>query len=144
MSTQAMKNTTSAFLLFASLCSAAAHAEPKDYSCEVVKNTVEHSLDVTLDGDRLTEWTYAAATPGGDNSTTCLVDSAHGKETDSPSLQSYITPAGEITVTKKGKSFVFDFSHLRITDVCGQSSAMAKHITITPGAKRCTNVANAT
>ena len=139
-----MKKTYATAVLLASLCCSAAHAEHPKYKCSAVKNTVSHSLDVSVDGAKLSEWSYLAATPAGDSSNTCSITSADGTETDSLGVQSYATPAGTVMVTKKGASFVFDFSKLRITDVCGQSSAMAKHITITPGSKRCTNVANAT
>lgn len=93
----------------------------------------------------MTEWSYLAATPAGDSSLTCSLDSTDGKEASSAAgVKAYETDAGNVTVTKRGKSFVFDFSKIRITDACGQSSAMAKHITIMPGSKHCTNVANAT
>jgi hypothetical protein len=130
--------------LLLNIC-AVAHATPSKFRCSAVKNTVQHSLDIKVDGDRLTEWSYFAATPAGDSSLTCSLDSTDRKQTSaSAGIQTYVTDAGNVTVTKKGKSFVFDFSKTRITEVCGQSSAMAKHITITPGSKRCTNVANAT
>lgn len=134
-----------AIAVLASCVSTIAQAKPVTYSCSATKNTVEHSLDISVDGDKVSDWSYFAATPAGDSSLTCSLDSTDGKESGSTAgVQRYITDSGNVTVTKEGKSFVFDFSKVRITDVCGQSSAMAKHLTITPGSKRCTNVANAT
>ncbi|WP_321952119.1 hypothetical protein [Paraburkholderia bannensis] len=144
MSKNNVKRAVAATAALLNIC-AVAHATPSKLRCSAVKNTVHHSLDVSVDGEKLTDWSYFAATPAGDSSLTCSLDSADGKETSaSAGVQTYVTDAGNVTVTKKGKSFVFDFSKTRITDVCGQSSAMAKHITITPGSKHCTNVANAT
>ncbi|WP_321893978.1 hypothetical protein [Paraburkholderia tropica] len=139
-----MKNIVAAATLISSVYSVA-HAEPSTFRCSAVQNTVHHDLDIEVDRDKLTEWSYLAATPAGDSSLTCSLDSTDGKEGSSAvGVQNYATDAGDVIVTKRGKSFVFDFSKIRITDACGQSSAMAKHITITPGSKHCTNVANAT
>lgn len=139
-----MKKAATTAVILVSLFCATAQAEQQSYRCSATKNTVNHILHIKIDGDKLGAWTYIAATPGGDSSTTCSVASTDGRETDSVGVQSYSTSAGKVTVTKTGDSFVFDFSSLEMSQVCGQSSAMAKHITITPGSKRCTNVANAT
>ncbi len=144
MSKHNVMRVAAATALLLNIC-AVAHATPSKFRCSALKNTVQHSLDVSVDGDKLSKWSYFAATPAGDSSLTCSLDSTDGKETSaSAGVQTYVTDAGNVTVTREGKSFVFDFSKTRITDVCGQSSAMAKHITITLGSKRCTNVANAT
>ncbi len=144
MSKHNVMRVAAATALLLNIC-AVAHATPSKFRCSAVKNTVHHSLDVSVNGEKLTDWSYFAATPAGDSSLTCSLDSTDGKETSAQAgVQTYVTDAGNVTVTRKGKSFVFDFSKTRITDVCGQSSAMAKHITITPGSKRCTDVANAT
>jgi hypothetical protein len=42
-----------------------------------------------------------------------------------------------VFVSRNGKQFTFDFSKISISDFCGQSSTIAKRLTITLGVKRC-------
>jgi hypothetical protein len=106
MNEPTMRNIV-AIAILASSVSAVAQTKPVAYSCSATRNTVSHSLDIKVDGDRLSDWSYLAATPAGDSSLTCSLDSTDGKETGSAAgVQTYVTDSGNVTVTKQGKSFV--------------------------------------
>ncbi|MEX3917507.1 hypothetical protein AB4Y43_14905 [Paraburkholderia sp. BR10872] len=118
-------------------------AKPVKYRCTADRNIVSHYLHVTVDDEKVSEFSYTAGTPAEESINSCSVDSNVATVSDTaPGVQSFSTSAGEILVTRKGKKFVFDFSKLKVTDLCGQSSTIAKHIAITPGSHRCSDVVN--
>ena len=146
MTRNQIRKTVSTFALVVPAFACAvgtSQAEPVKYRCTADRNTVSHYLHVTVDDEKVSKFSYTAGTPAEGSVNSCSVGSNGATVSDTaPGVQSFSTSAGEILVTKKGKKFVFDLSKLKVTDLCGQSSTIAKHIAITPGSHRCSDVVN--
>jgi len=119
-------------------------AQAETFSCEGDKNTVDHFMEVTTQDGMVSEFDYSSSTPVSGSVNNCSIDSGGAKVTQlSDGVQSFALPDDDtVLVSKKGKQFVFDFSKLSFSHFCGASSTFAKHLTITPGVKRCSDIDN--
>jgi hypothetical protein len=101
-------------------------------------------MEVTLQDGKISKFDYSSSTPVSGSVNNCSVDS-NGAKVSEPTVgvQALALPGSDmVPVSKKGKQFVSDFSKVDINAFCGQSSTMAQHLTITPGAKRCSDIDN--
>ncbi|MGF6244198.1 MULTISPECIES: hypothetical protein [Paraburkholderia] len=119
-------------------------AQAETFSCHATRNTVDHFMEVTIQNGTISTFDYSSSTPVAGSVNNCLVASNGAKVTQSSNgAQVFALPNDDtVTVSKKGKQFVFDFSKVSLSDFCGQSSTMATHLTITPGVKRCSGIDN--
>jgi hypothetical protein len=98
---------------------------------------------VTKDG-KVEKFDYSSSTPVSGSVNNCSIDSSGALVTDLPNGgRAFALPGNDVvTVVKVGKQFEFDFSKISIGDFCGQSSTIARHLTIIPGIKRCSTIDN--
>jgi hypothetical protein len=139
-----LKTTLSLSCSAALLACTVSIAQAETFSCTADKNTVSHFMEVTVQDGKISKFDYSSSTPVSGSVNNCSVDSNGAKVSQlSAGVQSFaLTDGDTVLVSSKGKRFIFDFSKVDITDFCGQSSTMAQHLTITSGAKRCSDIDN--
>ena len=118
--------------------------QAETFSCEGDKDTVGHFMEVTAQDGMVSKFDYFSSTPVYGAVNNCSVDSGGAKVSLlSDGVQSFALPDDDtVIVSKKDQQFVFDFSKLSVSHFCGSSSTIAKHLTITPGVKRCSDIDN--
>ena len=140
-----MKKKYLLFLIGASLWACSAPVTfAETYSCAGDKDSVGHFIQmVTKDGE-VEKFDYSSSTPVSGSVNNCSIDSNGAKVIDLPDGGRAFALSDDdvVVVIKSGNQFKFDFSKISIGDFCGQSSTVAKHLTIIPGIKRCSGIDN--
>ena len=114
------------------------------YSCAGNKNAVAHFVQMVTKDGKVEKSNYSSSTPVSGSVNNCSVDSNVATVTDLPNGErDFALPGNDVVVVvKSGNQFKFDFSKILVGDFCGQSSTMARHLTIAPGHKRCSAIDN--
>ena len=114
------------------------------YSCAGKKNAVAHFVQMVTKDGKVEKFNYSSSTPVSGSVNNCSIDSNGAMVTDLLNGErAFVLPGSEVVVVvKSGNQFKFDFSKISVGDFCGQSSTMARHLTITPGINRCSAIDN--
>lgn len=103
-----------------------------------------HFIKVDTKDGKVEGFDYSSSTPVAGSVSNCSVDSNGAVVTDLPDGErAFALPGNDVVVVVKYRNqFRFDFSEISIDDFCGQSSTIARHLTITPGIRRCSDIDN--
>jgi len=114
------------------------------YSCAGDRDTVRHFIEVTTKNGKVEKFDYSSSTPVSGSVNNCSIDSNGAKVSDLPHGGRAFSLSDDdvVVVVKSGNQFKFDFSRIFVGDFCGQSSTIARHLTITPGIRRCSAIDN--
>lgn len=114
------------------------------YTCTGDEDTVGHFIKVVTKDGKVEKFDYSSSTLVSGSVNNCSVDSNGATATDLPNGErDFVLPGNDVVVVaKSGNQFKFDFSKISVGDFCGQSSTMARHLTITPGINRCSAIDN--
>jgi len=140
-----MKKKRLLFLIIGSLWACSAPVTlAETYSCTGDRDNVRHFIEMTAKDGKVEKFDYSSSTPVSGSVNNCSIDSSAASATDLPNGErDFALPDNNIVIVlKSGSKFTFDFSKISIEDFCGQSSTIARRLTIMPGIKHCSGIDN--
>lgn len=107
-------------------------------SCDVDKDSISHSLEITEKDNGVPDFSYLSSTPSQGLALNCTIDSSlvNGTPTVSGNTITYPLSSGDsLSITKQLHGYLLDMSKLDAANYC--SGIVAKKIIVLFGKKKC-------